>query len=235
MGRPALTRRLDVRINGRLAGDYRYSPSGGTAFAYDPEWLDWEHAFPISRQLPLTGGSQTGAHVSAVFENLLPDNSALRRLIAERTEARSARPHDLLAAIGRDCIGAMQFLPPGAEPGDPFSVEGEPQDAAAIADTIRTLATSPLGMEQDEAFRISLAGAQEKIIRRFLNLNEVRHFKDFTDFTVVFPKTFLTEEGLSHDVSHLSFHIEEQLPSGPGTVPFSKQGVRIHAWPPPVR
>lgn len=162
MGRPALTRRLDVRINGRLAGDYRYSPSGGTAFAYDPGWLDWEHAFPISRQLPLTGGSQTGAHVSAVFENLLPDNSALRRLIAERTEARSARPHDLLAAIGRDCIGAMQFLPPGAEPGDPFRVEGEPQDAAAIADTLRTLATSPLGMEQDEAFRISLAGAQEK-------------------------------------------------------------------------
>lgn len=72
-------------------------------------------------------GIQSGAHVNAVFENLLPDNADLRRRIAERTEARSARPHDLLAAIGRDCIGAMQFLSHGADPGDPFLIEGTPE------------------------------------------------------------------------------------------------------------
>lgn len=77
-------------------------------------------------------GVQSGAHVNAVFENLLPDNTDLRRLIAERTEARSDRPHDLLAAIGRDCIGAMQFLPNGAEPGDPFMIEGQPQEAVYL-------------------------------------------------------------------------------------------------------
>jgi serine/threonine-protein kinase HipA len=162
MGRPPVIRRLDVRINGRLVGEYRYSPSGGVGFVYDPDWLAWEFAFPISRQLPLMGGVQTGAHVNAVFENLLPDNVSLRRLIAERTEARSDRPHDLLAAIGRDCIGAMQFLPRGTDPGDPFRIEGEPQDEARIAATIRDLALSPLGLRADDAFRISLAGAQEK-------------------------------------------------------------------------
>lgn len=162
MGRPPMVRRLDVRINGRLAGDYRHSPAGGVSFAYDADWLAWEFAFPISRQLPLMGGYQSGAHVNAVFENLLPDNTDLRRRIAERTEARSDRPHDLLTAIGRDCIGAMQFLPRGADPGDPFRIEGAPQSEADIAKTIRELATSPLGLHANETFRISLAGAQEK-------------------------------------------------------------------------
>lgn len=162
MGRPPVTRRLDVRINGRLAGEYRYTPAGGVSFAYDADWLAWEFAFPISRQLPLMTGNQSGAHVSAVFENLLPDNADLRRRIAERTAARSDRPHDLLAAIGRDCIGAMQFLPQGSDPGDPFRIEGLPQDEAQIAATLRELATAPLGLHADESFRISLAGAQEK-------------------------------------------------------------------------
>lgn len=162
MGRPPVVRRLDVRINGRLAGEYRYNPAGGVSFAYDADWLAWEFAFPISRQLPLMGGAQSGAHVNAVFENLLPDNTDLRRRIAERTEARSDRPHDLLAAIGRDCIGAMQFLPQSTDPGDPFKIDGVPQTEAEIAATIRDLATSPLGLRADDTFRISLAGAQEK-------------------------------------------------------------------------
>jgi serine/threonine-protein kinase HipA len=162
MGRPPIVRRLDVRINGCLVGEYRTNPAGGVSFAYDADWLAWQFAFPISRQLPLMGGAQAGAHVNAVFENLLPDNTDLRRRIAERTEARSDRPHDLLAAIGRDCIGAMQFLPRGEDPGNPFRIEGAPQSGADIAATIRDLATSPLGLRADDTFRISLAGAQEK-------------------------------------------------------------------------
>ena len=103
MGRPPVVRRLDVRINGRLAGEYRTSPAGSVSFAYDADWLGGgEFAFPVSRQLPLMGGAQSGSHVNAVFENLLPDNTDLRRRIAERTEARSDRPHDLLAAIGQE-------------------------------------------------------------------------------------------------------------------------------------
>lgn len=162
MGRPPSVRRLDVRMNGRLVGDYRFTPAGGVSFVYEPDWLGWDFAFPISRQLPLMAGPQSGAQVNAVFENLLPDNPDLRRRIAERTEARSDRPHDLLAAIGRDCIGALQFLPRGEDPGDPFRIDGTPQSEAEIAATIRDLESSPLGLSADDTFRISLAGAQEK-------------------------------------------------------------------------
>lgn len=97
-----------------------------------------------------------------MFENLLPDGTELRRKIAERSAARSDRPHDLLAAIGQDCVGAMQFLPPGAQPSDPFRIDGVAQSEAEIAETLRSLSTTPLGIDPGAPFRISLAGAQEK-------------------------------------------------------------------------
>jgi serine/threonine-protein kinase HipA len=145
-----------------VGGALQLRPAGGGSFTYAVEWLDRAPAFPISRQLPLRTGAQAGDHVHAVFENLLPDLPDLRRRIAERNSAQSDLPHDLLAAIGRDCVGAMQFLPPGADPGDPFAIEGQPQSEAEIAATLRDLATTPLGLRPGEAFHISLAGAQEK-------------------------------------------------------------------------
>jgi serine/threonine-protein kinase HipA len=162
MGRKPLTRTLDVHVNGRLAGHYRYRPSAGASFQYAKDWLGWAYAFPISRRLPLGPGLRAGDEVDAVFENLLPDGPDLRKTIAERTEARSDRPHDLLAAIGQDCVGAMQFLPHGATASDPFRIDGTPQSDAEIADTLRSLSTTPLGIAPGAPFRISLAGAQEK-------------------------------------------------------------------------
>lgn len=160
MARPSQTSRLGVWMNGRLVGDYNHSASRGTSFQYDQDWLG--AGFAVSRQLPLTDRVQRGSAVAAVFENLLPDNTDLRRMIAERTEARSPRPHDLLSAIGRDCVGAMQFVPKGDDPGDPFAYDSDAQNEADIAETLRTLARTPLGLKEGEPFRISLAGAQEK-------------------------------------------------------------------------
>ncbi|AGT08777.1 type II toxin-antitoxin system HipA family toxin [Paracoccus aminophilus] len=162
MGRRPLRRALDVLLNGRRVGLYRMAADGGTSFEYAQEWLDWEHAFPISRQLPLLRGSRSGEAISAVFENLLPDSATLRSTIAEKAGARSARPFDLLAAIGHDCVGALQFVPEGLDPQAPFSIDAEVQSDAEIADTLRRLDSEPLGIAPGQPFRISLAGAQEK-------------------------------------------------------------------------
>jgi len=43
---------------------------------------------------------------------------------------------------GRACIGAMQFLPQGADPGDPFRIERSPQSEAEVASATRDPATS---------------------------------------------------------------------------------------------
>jgi len=68
----------------------------------------------------------------------------------------------MLAALGRDCVGALQFLPEGVEPGPAGTVEGTPISDAEIAETLRNLAANPLGMDRANDFRISIAGAQEK-------------------------------------------------------------------------
>ncbi|WP_223302869.1 HipA N-terminal domain-containing protein [Halotalea alkalilenta] len=47
---------------------------------------------------------------------MLPDSDAIRRRVAERFRTDSIDPFDLLTAIGRDCVGAVQILEENEEP-----------------------------------------------------------------------------------------------------------------------
>lgn len=162
MGRPPTNAPLNVFLNARLAGVLRREPSGAIDFRYDPQWLSWESTFPISLSLPLREDRYIGAPVIAVFDNLLPDSDAIRRRVAERVGAKGTDAYSMLAALGHDCVGALQFLPQGTDPGPAGKVEGKPISKSEVAAIIQNLATAPLGMGEDGDFRISIAGAQEK-------------------------------------------------------------------------
>ncbi|HEY3165768.1 MAG TPA: type II toxin-antitoxin system HipA family toxin, partial [Candidatus Binatia bacterium] len=97
-----------------------------------------------------------------VFENLLPDDLGIRRRLAERVHADGSDAYSLLTKIGRDCVGALQFLPEGVEPEAAGSVKGRSVGDDYIARKIGDLTATPLGVDEDEEFRISLAGMQEK-------------------------------------------------------------------------
>ena len=153
---------LNVYLNARLVGRLRRQASGAIDFQYDPAWLAWAHSLPVSLSLPLREDRFTGDPVIAVFDNLLPDSEETRRRIAERVKADGADAYSLLARIGRDCVGALQFLPDGVDPGPPGAVDGRPVDEDYIARKMGELAATPLGVDEDEEFRISLAGVQEK-------------------------------------------------------------------------
>lgn len=153
---------LNIFLNGRLIGHLRRQASGAIDFQYDPDWLAWEHALPVSLSLPLREDRYTGAPVIAVFDNLLPDSESIRRRLAERVRAEGYDAYSLLTKIGRDCVGAMQLLPDGMEPGPVGAVEGRPAGEGYIAGKLADLAATPLGVDEGEEFRISLAGAQEK-------------------------------------------------------------------------
>lgn len=153
---------LRVLLNNRLVGRLTKAAGGGIAFQYDPSWLHWPHALPVSLSLPLRPDPYRGEPVSAVFDNLLPDADALRRRVAERVGAAGTDAYSLLAAIGRDCVGALQFLGPDEEIEDTDTLAGEPMDEAGIERLLRGLAQAPLGLRRDDPFRISVAGAQEK-------------------------------------------------------------------------
>ncbi len=153
---------LLVYLNGRLVGRLRRETSGAIDFQYDPSWLGWEHAIPASLSLPLREDRYIGAPVVAVFDNLLPDNEKIRGRVAARVGADGIDAYSLLAAIGRDCVGALQFLPEGSEPPRPGEIEGEPVNDRAIAKILDDLTANPLGLDDSAHFRISLAGVQDK-------------------------------------------------------------------------
>jgi serine/threonine-protein kinase HipA len=153
---------LAVYINSKAVGRLRRAPSGAVDFQYRDEWLNWEHAFPISLSLPLRADRYIGASVLAVLENLLPDNEAILRRVSERVHAQGTDAYSLLTAIGRDCVGALQFLPEGSDPGPAGGIDAHPLSDEDIADLLRNLTRIPLGLTSDDEFRISIAGAQEK-------------------------------------------------------------------------
>jgi serine/threonine-protein kinase HipA len=152
---------LNVLINGRLVGRLEKAANGAISFQYADSWLEWEHRFAVSLSLPLRPTAFRGDEVAAVFDNLLPDRDAVRRRVAERMGAHGTDSYSLLEAIGRDCVGAMQFLPEGDDIGEPY-VQGEPVSDQDIKAMLADLAQAPLGVDRDQEFRISVAGAQEK-------------------------------------------------------------------------
>ncbi|ATY32969.1 type II toxin-antitoxin system HipA family toxin [Sphingomonas psychrotolerans] len=153
---------LRVLLNGRQVGWLSRAANGAIDFRYAQEWLDWEYVSPVSLSLPLDTRRYTGGAVTAVFDNLLPDNDDIRRRVAGRVGAEGADVYSLLAAVGRDCVGALQFLPEDEEASPAGTVEAEPLEDDDVAAMLRNLGRAPLGLERDDAFRISIAGAQEK-------------------------------------------------------------------------
>jgi len=99
--------------------------------------------------------------VEAYFDNLLPDSEPIRRRLQDRFHAASRGAFDLLAAIGRDCVGAVQLLPPDETPADIRKIDAHPLTPAAIAAELAGVTSTPPAGELED-FRISIAGAQEK-------------------------------------------------------------------------
>ncbi len=163
MGRRRHYAPLRVYLNNRPLGHLVKESSGAILFRYHEAWLNWERAFPVSLSLPLREDGYRGAPVAAVFENLLPDSDVLRRRVAEKVGARGTDAYSLLSVIGRDCVGALQFLPDETDDtSDTTLIEGEPINEAEIEQLLGSLAQAPLGLNRDDDFRISVAGAQEK-------------------------------------------------------------------------
>lgn len=163
MPRKRLNPPLRVLLNNRVVGLLLKETSGAISFQYDEGWLAWSNTFPISMSLPLREDAFRGERVVAVFENLLPDSDSLRRQVAQRVGAKGTDAYSLLSEIGRDCVGALQFVPDDdAGVCDISAIKGEPLSEQEIEKLLKSLVGAPLGLGLDKEFRISVAGAQEK-------------------------------------------------------------------------
>ncbi len=159
---------LSLWVNGTYVGRWTVTARGDMELHYDPAWRASSWGRPLSLSLPfglVSDAPLRGPAVEHYFDNLLPDSQAIRKRVAERFRTGSIEAFDLLRAIGRDCVGALQFLPEGATPQGHESVEGVELDEAAIERhllEVPTLERFGAAGDPDDDFRISLAGAQEK-------------------------------------------------------------------------
>jgi serine/threonine-protein kinase HipA len=165
MGRPSHSRTLSVWTNGQRVGRWTFNRRGEHSLQYDSEWMNSPAGRPLSLSLPFTGDvALKGERVRNFFDNLLPDSETIRLRIATRFKTESAEAFDLLQAIGRDCVGAVQLLGENESPTDVQSIMGTPLSESEIESLlIQTTRSGPLSnLEDQDDLRISLAGAQEK-------------------------------------------------------------------------
>lgn len=167
MVRRSRTQSLALWANGVRVGRWTVGARGEMELLYDPGWRSSALGRPLSLSLPFGLGNEAlkGAAVEHYFDNLLPDSPVIRKRVAERFRTGSVDAFDLLSAIGRDCVGALQFLADDEAPVGQERVEGVEVDEAAIERHLLEVVTPGrfgTAGDPDDDFRISLAGAQEK-------------------------------------------------------------------------
>jgi serine/threonine-protein kinase HipA len=188
---------LEIYLNALPLGSLLYGSRKDMVFQYNEQWLERPNSFPISRTLPLREQPYQGAQVFAFFDNLLPDNISIRQRIAARMRATSDQVFDLLAVVGRDCVGAMQFIKSGEPAPVIENAKGVAISNSEIANKLKDLRMTPLAVSQEQDFRLSIAGAQDKTA--FLCIDENWYLpKGATPTTHIFkPQINELNSGLS--------------------------------------
>ncbi|HRE02559.1 MAG TPA: HipA domain-containing protein, partial [Ilumatobacteraceae bacterium] len=98
-------------------------------------------------------------HTRTWLRGLLPEGQ-IRAMIAYDLGIAGTDDFALLAALGKDCAGALSFRPAG-DADDDEQISG-PLTEAHIASLLRSLPTSPMGV--GAGFRASLPGHQSKLL-----------------------------------------------------------------------
>jgi serine/threonine-protein kinase HipA len=149
---------LSVWCFGRPAGTLT-DTRPAMSFVYDARWLA-DGRPPLSQSLPLDGAFTPQA-AAAFFGGLLPEGVP-REQLARRLGVSERNDFSLLAAVGGDTAGAVTLLPPGREP-EPAGHDVEWLDDDELAQLVEDLPARPMHADEDGEYRLSLAGAQDKL------------------------------------------------------------------------
>lgn len=159
---------LVALLGGTRIGNVYQSSSGTLRFSYLEGWRQRKDAYPLSLSMPLTAAEHRHESINAFLWGLLPDNERTLDRYGRLFGVSARNPVALLAHIGADCAGAVQFAPPeGAE-----VLEGVQTSRGSIewiteeevAQELKTVREQGIpGASPRTAGQFSLAGAQPKI------------------------------------------------------------------------
>src|SRR6266849_6674551 len=160
-----MTKELIALLDGRESGHVVHDNRGKLTFIYYEAWHNAADAYPLSISMPVVLAKHGNAKIDPFLWGLLPDNEIILSNWARKFHVSARNAFGLIASVGDDCAGAVQFVQP--ERLDAILGAATPPiewlDAAAIAGRLRAL------RQDQSAWRIprdtgqfSLAGAQPK-------------------------------------------------------------------------
>ncbi len=159
MTRPPLRPTLNVYHGQSLVGKLWLDEQRRFLFQYDTAWLASPERVPLSQRLPLQPEAFAPDVARPFFSNLLPE-SHVRKLLTDRLHISEKNDFGLLEAIGGDCAGAFSVLGVGQKPP---SKDGIRQVSDAKLKGWLQSAPRREFIGTMERFRLSLAGAQDKL------------------------------------------------------------------------
>lgn len=157
-----MAERLAVLLYGRVIGQLEQAVGGGLpTFSYDDAYVA-DGTVPLSLRLPIAQTSYSGPRVEPYLRGLLPENRATLARWADRLGVVPDDIFAILAEMGWDCPGAVQFCRID-DVDDLLSRGGEykPVSDVDIADRLRALIDEPASWSMPGE-HWSLGGQQEK-------------------------------------------------------------------------
>lgn len=156
---------LVVLLDGQEVGRVTRDPTNTLSFSYADEWRNLPDAYPVSLSMPLTTGTHETEPVEAYVWGLLPDNAYVLDRWARRFQVSARNAFALLANVGEDCAGAVQFVRPARvdELRTPKTSTVEWLTKKNIAQRLRALQQDHSAWRNaNDTGQFSLGGAQPK-------------------------------------------------------------------------
>ncbi len=105
-----MTDELVALLGGREIGRVRRQPSGRLTFIYERTWREDDDAYPLSLSMPLEASEHGPGAIESFLWGLLPDSERVLDRWARRFQVSARNPFALIANVGEDCAGAIQFI-----------------------------------------------------------------------------------------------------------------------------
>lgn len=160
-----MTSELIVLLSNRQIGTVTRDRRARLSFRYGERWRDTRGAYPLSLSMPLAAREHPHDRIDAFIWGLLPDNELVLDRWAKKFQVSPRNAFALIANVGEDCAGAVQFVRPERLDAVLNGGAGEIAwiDESDIAGRLRALREDQSAWRRPaDTGQFSLAGAQPK-------------------------------------------------------------------------
>ncbi|STY89573.1 MULTISPECIES: type II toxin-antitoxin system HipA family toxin [Mobiluncus] len=156
-----MLRKLDAYLFGHRVGRFKSHADRTIAFTYDESWDGQDISLGLPRQHP-------EYDARPFLEGLLPENSMTRAIWEREYRIPGGNVLGMLAVMGKDAPGAIQFTPPGRPLAQNLPDRAVPLSGRQLEDLMRNVSCeegvwgASAGQDEDAPGKFSLAGQQRK-------------------------------------------------------------------------